>query len=128
MSTKEVVPVRPDEDDDPPSLVEPPTWAAGEEVPPGVATTEPLTRSRTVTRRRVPYPGTPEGAFFHYTPEEASWFLPWSALQLKRKAYAREIPFNEGGARVTYTGRDICEISLMTAVRPLAETVQQRAS
>ncbi|WP_225846956.1 helix-turn-helix domain-containing protein [Streptomyces sp. HPF1205] len=78
--------------------------------------------------RAVPYPGTPEGAFFHYTPEEAALFLPWSALQLKRKAYAREIPFNGGGARVTFTGRNVCEISEMTAVRPLAETVQARSA
>ncbi|WP_432010125.1 helix-turn-helix domain-containing protein [Streptomyces cucumeris] len=74
--------------------------------------------------REVPYPGTPEGELFHYTPDEAARFLPWSALQLKRKAYAREIPFNDGGKRVTFTGRDIREISEMTAVRPLAETAR----
>jgi transcriptional regulator with XRE-family HTH domain len=78
--------------------------------------------------RDVPYPGTPEGRFFHYTPEEAADFLPWSALQLRRKAYAREVPFNDGGNRVTFTGQNICEISEMTAVRPLADPVQQRAS
>lgn len=77
--------------------------------------------------RVVPFPGTPEGAVFHYAPEEAASFLPWSALQLRRKAYAREIPFNDGGARVTFTGLDIREISAMTAVRPLAETVQPSA-
>lgn len=80
--------------------------------------------------RQVPYPGTPEGEVFHYTPEEAARFLPWSALQLKRKAYARKIPFNDGGKRVSFTGLDIRAISAMTAVRPLAETepVQQRAA
>lgn len=78
--------------------------------------------------RPVPYPGTEEGAFFHYTPEEAAGFLPWSALQLRRKAYAREVPFNDGGSRVTFTGRNICEISEMTAVRPLVETVQARSA
>ncbi|MFC5072818.1 hypothetical protein ACFPN0_14800 [Kitasatospora cinereorecta] len=78
--------------------------------------------------RQVPYPGTPDGEVFHYSPEEAARFLPWSALQLKRKAYAREIPFNDGGARVTFTGFDIREISQMTAVRPLAETVQRRSA
>jgi transcriptional regulator with XRE-family HTH domain len=78
--------------------------------------------------RVVPYPGTPEGQFFHYTPEEASEYLPWSALQLCRKAYAREVPHNNGGNRVTFTGRNICEISEMTAVRPLAETAQRRSA
>jgi transcriptional regulator with XRE-family HTH domain len=79
-------------------------------------------------QRPVPFPGTPEGAVFHYSPEEAARFLPWSALQLKRKAYAREVPFNDGGNRVTFTGLDIREISAMTTVRPLAETVQQRSA
>lgn len=78
--------------------------------------------------RPVPYPGTPEGEFFHYTPEEASGFLPWSALQLRRKAYAREIPYNDGAKRVSFTGRDIREISEMTAVRPLSETTQRRSA
>ncbi|WNI20314.1 helix-turn-helix transcriptional regulator (plasmid) [Streptomyces sp. ITFR-21] len=84
-------------------------------------------KKKTATRT-VPYPGTAEGAVFHYTPEEAAEYLPWSALQLKRKAYAREVPFNDGGSRVTFTGLDITEISRMTAVRPLAETVQQRSA
>jgi transcriptional regulator with XRE-family HTH domain len=83
---------------------------------------------KTASGRVVPYPGTPEGAFFHYLPEEAADFLPWSALQLRRKAYAREVPFNDGGNRVTFTGQNICEISAMTAVRPLAETVQRRSA
>lgn len=77
--------------------------------------------------RIVPYPGTPEGEVFHYTPQEASSFLPWSALQLRRKAYAREIPFNDGAKRVTFTGSDIREISEMTAVRPLSEMTQRRS-
>ncbi|MEU9400603.1 helix-turn-helix transcriptional regulator [Streptomyces sp. NPDC048242] len=76
----------------------------------------------------VPFPGTPEGEFFHYTPEQAARFLPWSALQLRRKAYAREVPHNDGAKRVSFTGRDIREISNMTAVRPLSETVQRRSS
>jgi transcriptional regulator with XRE-family HTH domain len=80
------------------------------------------------TEREVPYPGTPEGEVFHYTPDEAARFLPWSGLQLRRKAYAREIPHNDGAKRVTFTGRDIREISEMTAVRPLAETVQRRSA
>lgn len=83
---------------------------------------------KAAVERQVPYPGTDEGAVFHYTPKEAARFLPWSALQLRRKAYAREVPFNDGGARVTFTGLDIREISQMTAVRPLAETVQQRSA
>lgn len=78
--------------------------------------------------RQVPYPGTPEGELFHYSPDEAAQFLPWSGLQLRRKAYAREIPYNDGGKRVTFTGRDIREISDMTAVRPMAETTQRRSA
>lgn len=86
------------------------------------------TKTTTEPEREVPYPGTAEGDLFHYTPDEAARFLPWSGLQLRRKAYAREIPFNDGGKRVTFTGRDIREISEMTAVRPLAETTQRRSA
>lgn len=53
-------------------------------------------KQKAASTRTVPYPGTPDGEVFHYTPEEAAGFLPWSALQLRRKAYAREIPFNDG--------------------------------
>ncbi|WP_338146244.1 helix-turn-helix transcriptional regulator [Streptomyces boncukensis] len=87
----------------------------------------PAKAKKATATRDVPYPGSPDGEWFHYTPEEAARFLPWSALQLKRRAYARQIPFNDGGARVTFTGRDIREISEMTAVRPLAETAQRRS-
>lgn len=69
----------------------------------------------------VPYPGTPEGAYWTYTPEQAERYLPWSARSLRRRANAREIPHNQGGGRITFTGRDICEISDMSAVRPLHE-------
>lgn len=90
--------------------------------------TTATTADQEVAGRTVPYPGSPEGELFHYTPEEASRFLPWSHNQLRRKAYAREIPFNDGGKRVTFTGRDIREISDMTAVRPLSETTQRRSA
>lgn len=76
--------------------------------------------------REVPFPGTPEGEVFHYTPDEAARFLPYSALTLRRKAYAREIPYNDGGSRITFTGLDIREISDATAVRPLAETTRAK--
>ncbi|MET8826562.1 helix-turn-helix transcriptional regulator [Streptomyces sp. NPDC004610] len=92
----------------------------GEPVPPKTTTER--------VQRATPYPGTPEGEVFHYTPAEAAGYLPWSALQLRRKAYAREIPFNDGGNRITFTGRDIREISDMTAVRPLSETTQRRSA
>lgn len=82
------------------------------------------TKDKASPKRQVPAPGTPEGEYFHYTPDEAAAWLPWSALQLKRKAYAREIPHNDGARRITFTGLDIREISAMTAVRPLAETTR----
>ncbi|MDT0269980.1 helix-turn-helix transcriptional regulator [Streptomyces sp. DSM 44915] len=68
--------------------------------------------------REVPAPGTPEGELFHYTPEEAARWLPWSAAWLRRRARLREVPHNRGGGLITFTGRDIGEISAMTAIRP----------
>ncbi|MFE1362346.1 hypothetical protein [Streptomyces harbinensis] len=78
------------------------------------------------TARTVPFPGTDEGAYFHYTPEEAASFLPWSARWLRERAYRREIPFNGGGRRVTFTGLDIREISGRTAIRPEVEKKPRR--
>lgn len=89
---------------------------------------DPVPPKTKEAEREVPYPGTPEGEVFHYSPGEAAKFLPWSALQLRRKAHAREIPHNSGASRVTFTGRDIREISEMTAQRPLAETTQRRSA
>lgn len=71
--------------------------------------------------REVPYPGTPEGAYFHYSPEEASRFLPWGERRLRGMAREHKIPHNKGGGRISFTGQNICEISDMTAVRPLSE-------
>ena len=72
-------------------------------------------------KRQVPLPSSPEGQDFHYLPDEIedNGFLPWSALQIKRMAYARKIPFNGGASKITLTGRDICEIRAMTAIEPL---------
>lgn len=97
--------------------------AAALEVSPEVITRGDDVPTKEKSKQRdVPAPGTEAGAYFHYTPEEAADWLPWSALQLKRKAYRREIPFNEGASKITFTGLDIREISRMTAVRPLSET------
>ncbi|UED83103.1 helix-turn-helix domain-containing protein [Streptomyces profundus] len=71
-----------------------------------------------VPGREVPPPGSPEGELFHYTPEEAAKWLPWSASWIRRKARVREFPHNRGGGQITLTGRDIREISAMTAIRP----------
>jgi len=108
-----------------------------EEAAPGGAVEKKVPRTRAprkkgadTSAREVPYPGTSEGSVFHYTPEEAARFLPWSELQLRRKAYARTVPHNGGASRITFTGLDIAEISAMTAVRPLAEAepIQQRSA
>lgn len=81
------------------------------------------TKAKDTPAREVPAPSTPEGELFHYTPEQAIEWLPWtSARWLREKARRREFPHNRGGGRITFTGRDIREISDMTAVRPLDET------
>lgn len=77
--------------------------------------------------RALPAPSSPEGELFHYTPEEAARWLPWKPRVLRMKAAAHEIPHNRGGARITFTGRDIREISEMTAIRPLAEKKRRPA-
>lgn len=103
------------------------------EAPPGAALPARKSQKKTAQRdapREVPSPDSPEGALFIYTPEEAATWLPQSHWWLRRKATAREIPFNSGGRRVTFTAADILEIRQMSAVRPLAESepVQRRSA
>lgn len=76
-------------------------------------------------KRAVPAPSSPEGELFHYTPEEAADWLPFSPRILREKAYRREIPHNGGGNRVTFTGLNIRAISDMHAVVPV-ETKKPR--
>ena len=81
-------------------------------------------------KREVPNPGTPEGAYFHYTPEEAAEWLPYSAKNLRRQAQKRQIPHrgNGQGHRLTLTGLDIREITDNLAVRPVGERPVRKQS
>ncbi|MBW1603450.1 XRE family transcriptional regulator [Streptomyces sp. JJ66] len=77
--------------------------------------------------RDVPHPATTEGAYFHYTPEEAALFLPLSARKLRERVYKREIPFSSINVGIHFTGLDIREITEQYRVRPLAETKGSKA-
>lgn len=75
-----------------------------------------------------PLPSSEAGKIYHYTPEQATHWLPWTARVLRMKTRAYEFPHNRGGGRVTFTGLDIMEISKQFAVRPISERKRSRRS
>lgn len=72
-------------------------------------------------RESIPAPGTPEGAYFHYTPAEAAEWLPFGAHKLRKMAFAREIPFVDNGNRVWFSGMNIRAISEQFTVQPFTK-------
>ncbi|MER6183110.1 helix-turn-helix domain-containing protein [Streptomyces sp. NPDC001652] len=73
-------------------------------------------------RENIPAPGTPEGAYFHYTPAEAAEWLPFGAYKLRRMAHAREIPYVDNGNRVWFSGMNIRAISEQFTVQPFTKS------
>ena len=64
-----------------------------------------------------------EAEFIHYTPEEVEEkkLLPFKASTLRAKCYAREIPHNNGGGRITFSLRHIKAISEIYDVPAVAD-------
>lgn len=61
----------------------------------------------------------------HYTPEElvdtgGEFGLPTTARMLRDWAYARKIPHNSMGGRITFTAADVAAISAQFAVPAVA--------
>lgn len=92
------------------------------------ATRKPPTRFE--IRENVPAPGTPEGAYFHYTAAEAAEWLPFNAHKLLKLANAREIPYVDNGNRIWFSGMNIRAISEQFTVQPFtkADTKPARAA
>jgi hypothetical protein len=72
-------------------------------------------------RENVPAPGTPEGAYFHYTPAEAAVWLPFSAHKILKMANAKAIPYVDNGNRIWFSGMNIRAISEQFTVQPFAK-------
>ncbi|WP_328860924.1 hypothetical protein [Streptomyces sp. NBC_00306] len=70
--------------------------------------------------RYTPAPSTPEGELFHYKPDEAARYLPFSGRKLRELAYSREIPHVNNGNSVWFSGLNIRAISEQFTVQPLA--------
>jgi hypothetical protein len=92
------------------------------------ATQEPTTKKNTPiprkpptwdqNRDKIPAPGTPEGAYFHYTPAEAAEWLPFGKDKLRRMVFARQIPYVDNGNRAWFSGMNIRAISEQFTVQP----------
>ncbi|MYR28638.1 helix-turn-helix domain-containing protein [Streptomyces sp. SID4945] len=86
--------------------------------------TAPKRRARLIRiRENLPTPSAPEGELFHYTPDEAAIWLPFSARKLREMAYLRQIPHVNNGNRVWFSGQNIRAITTQftqPALRPAA--------
>lgn len=78
-------------------------------------------------RENVPAPGTPEGAYFHYTPAEAAEWLPFSKEKLRKLVHAREIPYVDNGNRIWFSGMNIRAISEQFTVQPFSKPARTAA-
>lgn len=72
-------------------------------------------------REGIPAPGTPEGAYFHYTPAEAAEWLPFQVHKLLKLANAKAIPHVDNGNRIWFSGMNIRAISEQFTVQPFAK-------
>ncbi len=67
-------------------------------------------------RENLPAPSTAEGELFHYTPDEAAQWLPFSARKLRELAFAREIEHVNNGNRIWFSGLNIRAITAQFTV------------
>lgn len=65
-----------------------------------------------------------------YTPEQVAenGWLPWSAGNIRKKAYKREIYFHSDGGKITLTVEDILRTNALSAVEPFAQPKPARAA
>ncbi|MEU5588123.1 helix-turn-helix domain-containing protein [Streptomyces chrestomyceticus] len=105
--------------------------AAALTVPTAAITHEGADVPATEAKRKAPPTAETGGAsstaldeLVHYKPEEvaANGWLPYTALTLRKKARAREIPHSRSGGRITFRLQHIREIAAMGETRPLSET------
>jgi hypothetical protein len=80
------------------------------------ATTKPADSK---VRENIPAPSTAEGELFHYNPDEAAQWLPFSARKLREMAYLREIPHGNNGNRIWFAGLHIRAITEQFTVEVL---------
>jgi hypothetical protein len=94
---------------------------------PQATQTAPRKRAIPKIRENIPAPSTPEGELFHYTPEEASLWLPFPARRLRLMAFAREIPHVNSGNKVWFSGANIRTISEQFTVKPFNKPARAAA-
>lgn len=70
-------------------------------------------------RENLPDPASARGELFHYKPDEAALWLPFSGRKLREMAYAREIDHVNNGNRIWFSGLNIRAITLQFTVERL---------
>jgi hypothetical protein len=81
----------------------------------------PRKRNAPKIRENIPAPSTANGELFHYTPEEAAQWLPFTARKLRLMAFAREIPHVNNGNKVWFSGLNIRAITEQFTRQPFAK-------
>lgn len=79
-------------------------------------------------REGIPFPSTAEGELFHYTPDEAAQWLPFSARKLREMAYLREVPHGNNGNRVWFAGLHIRAITEQFTVEVLPASQRAKSA
>ncbi|MEU6990287.1 hypothetical protein ABZ953_06450 [Streptomyces sp. NPDC046465] len=65
-----------------------------------------------------------------YTPEEvaANKWLPWSARNIRQKAYKHEIYCHKDGGKITFTAEDIRRTNELSAIEPFKKAPAKSAA
>ncbi|MGH3585040.1 MAG: hypothetical protein ACRDQ0_01850 [Pseudonocardia sp.] len=80
--------------------------------------TTPTDTHKSKVRDNLPAPSTAEGELFHYTPDEAALWLPFSARKLREMAYVNHVPHVNNGNRIFFSGLQIRAISTQFTITP----------
>ena len=81
------------------------------DTPDGDSVTTPTHTKKKRIRDDLPNPASAEGELFHYTPAEATKWLPFSERKLREMAYLRQVPHVNNGNRIWFSGLNIRAIT-----------------
>jgi len=80
------------------------------------------------TRDNLPAPQTDEGQLFHYKPEEAAQWTPFSGRTLRDMIARREIDYVFNGRDNYLTGAQIVALNARYVVKPFIKTPARAAA
>lgn len=79
-------------------------------------------------RDNLPAPNTTEGALFHYNPDEASQWTPFSGRTLRDMATKHEVEHSRNGRVIYFTGSQIVALAESYVVKPFKKPAVRAAA